>query len=87
MKKKPFLFVPCVGLDTVVVAIHGHFHIFLGTGFEGYGWTNVSDSVPINYICEILQSETSQMDMIKREEGKIIFRISYHYHDRTETVQ
>ena len=57
----------------MVVAIVGHFPlIFVGTGFEGYGWTNVSDSVPINYICEILQSETSQMDMVKREEGRIM---------------
>ena len=43
---------------------------FVGASFEGYGWTIVPESLPLNYICEILQSETSQIDFEQRDEGK-----------------
>ena len=47
----------------------------LGTLYKFYGWTVVSASIPLNYICEILQSESVQIDMQQRGIG--IVRLFY----------
>ena len=41
-----------------------------GSQFSGYGWTLVSDSVPLNYICEISLADVPDMDVEQRDEGR-----------------
>ena len=46
------------------------FFLFLGNQFSGYGWTLVSDSVPLNYICEISLANVPDIEVEQRDEGK-----------------
>ena len=50
--------------------------IIIGAVYRTYGWTNVSASIPYNYICEVPQSEAAQIDVQQRGEGNFHLTIS-----------
>ena len=52
--------------------LNSYFCLYQGNQFSGYGWALVSDSVPLNYICEISLGDVPNIEVEQRDEGKCL---------------